>query len=147
MYRRPADEAAAYELLEQVRWGGPPTCCPHCGTAGGSYYLRPAAAAGRRTRTGAGTERRIWKCAACRRQFSVLVGTILQGTRISLRTWIAVIADRERGPVTAADVVDRYGLGAEAARRMLRRLDLAARFVAVGAPALSSADRSTAGPG
>lgn len=125
MYQRPVDEADAYELLERLRWGGPPTSCPHCGAVGSAYFLQPQTAAGRRTRTGAGTGRRVWKCAACRQQFSVLAGTILQGTRIGLCTWVAVMADRERGPVGPADVADRHRIGPEAARRMLRRLELA----------------------
>lgn len=126
----PADEAAAYRLLEELRWGGPPTSCPHCGATGRCYFLRPAGGDSRRTRTGAASPRRVWRCAACRRQFSVLVGTVLAGTRISVRTWVAAIADiaeRERGgsPLGVSEIAERYGLSGEAARRMVRRVRMA----------------------
>jgi transposase-like protein len=127
MPNRSGTEAAAYELLEQLRWGGPPQSCPHCGVAGRCYFLQPAAGLSRRTRTGAQSQRRVWKCGACRRQFSVLVGTIFQGSRISLRTWIGVVTDWAASPAepTATDIADRYGLTPESARQVRRRLELA----------------------
>ncbi len=112
-----AQVAAAYRLLEQLRWGGAPTTCPQCGVAARCYYLNPAGGTTRRTRSGAGSARRIWKCAACRRQFSVLTGTVLHGTKIDIRTWVAVLAraaDDERIP--AAEAVRReHGVSREVA--------------------------------
>jgi hypothetical protein len=73
------------------------------------------------------SERRVWKCGACRRQFSVLVGTVLQGTRISVRTWVAV-ARALGGPGAArtpAEVARDAGLGRGGARQLIRRLELA----------------------
>ncbi|MFN2562239.1 MAG: transposase [Jatrophihabitans sp.] len=123
----PRTEAAAYELLERLRWGGGAPSCPHCGAGGRSHYLAPAAGTSRPTRTGTRSERRVWKCGACRRQFSVLVGTVLQGTRISVRTWVAV-AQAARGPEgspTPGEVARRHGLSRDGARQLIRRLDLA----------------------
>jgi hypothetical protein len=81
----------------------------------------------------------VWKCGACRRQFSVLAGTILQGTRIAVHTWIAVVQDRAvtAPAASAAEVADRYGLSRDAARHLTRRLDLAAP---AGEPELSWRD-------
>jgi transposase-like protein len=127
MPTRRTDEADAYLLLEQLRWGAGEVSCPHCGAAGRSYFLRPASGGDRRTRSGAVTARRVWKCGACRQQFSVLVGTVLHGTRISLWTWIAVLADwvaSKRRP-TARQIADRYNLSPDAAGHLLRRLELA----------------------
>ncbi len=133
-----ADEAAAYRYLEQLRWPGGPKRCPHCAVPGRCYYLRPRDGASRATRTGAPTVRRIWKCGACRRQFSVLTGSVLEGTRVDLLTWVVVLADvsgRRAGPTlpVAADLADRFGISRETARRMLQRLRaVLALEVAVG---------------
>jgi hypothetical protein len=126
MAEPPRGEGEAYALLEQLRWGGPPPECPHCGVTGRCYFLRPAGGRARATRTGAESERRIWKCGSCRRQFSVLAATILQGTRISLWTWIGVVRERQATGAlpSAPQVVERYGLTRAAARQLLRRLDL-----------------------
>jgi transposase-like protein len=130
MTNRPTSETDAYELLERLRWGGPPRSCPHCAATGRSYFLRPTQTGSRPTRTGATTERRVWKCGACRRQFSVLVGTILQGTRLSLQTWVAVMRDwsAPAGPPTARQIADRYAVSPEAARQLRRRIELALTF-------------------
>ena len=32
------DEASAYKLLEELRWGGEPTVCPKCNAAGKFYF-------------------------------------------------------------------------------------------------------------
>jgi transposase-like protein len=122
-----SSEASAYALLERLRWGGAPSSCPHCGATGRCYYLQPTEGHPRRTRTGALSGRRVWKCASCRRQFSVLVGTILQGTRISLDTWIGVVTQcAEPGArPSVLDVAARYGVSRAAARQVLRRVELA----------------------
>jgi hypothetical protein len=120
-------EAAAYELLERLRWGArPPPVCPLCGAAGRCFFLTPRSVTGRRTRTGAPTARRVWKCGTCRRQFSVLAGTVLQGTRARLGLWIAAVADWSgRGSLPdAGELTRRYGAGAAAARQVHRRLTL-----------------------
>src|SRR5438309_11768288 len=72
------DEEAAYGLLEELRWPTGPVC-PHCGHDK-AYFLTPKDKAGRRTGPGAKRSvRRVWKCAKCRRQFSVLTNTIFHG--------------------------------------------------------------------
>ncbi len=67
----------------------------------------------------------MWKCGSCRRQFSVLAGTVLQGTRISLRTWIAVAGAYADGDpcLTPGELAAAHGVSAESARHLLRRLD------------------------
>ena len=83
-----ADEGEAYKFLEAQRWPNGPVC-PHCrGTK--AYFLQPRTP-DRYTRTGHATQRRVWKCAACRRQFSVLVGTIFEGSKIPLYKWLMAI--------------------------------------------------------
>jgi transposase-like protein len=103
-------EAAAYEFLEQLRWGDEPVC-PHCCVIGGHYFLKPRAGA-RKTRTGAATQRRLWKCKDCRKQFSVLVGTIFHRTKVPVRTWLLVIADMmaAKNGISAREVERKYAL-------------------------------------
>ncbi|MEX2623955.1 MAG: IS1595 family transposase [Acidimicrobiia bacterium] len=82
-------EEEAWELLEDIRWGGKPVC-PHCGNNEKSYFLTPQSGY-RTTKTGKSTYRRVWKCAKCRKQYSVLVGTVFHGSHIPLSTWLMAI--------------------------------------------------------
>jgi len=123
-----SSEPAAYRFLEELRWGyGPPPICPKCGTAGRTYYLR-SKEGGRKTRTGAKTAREVWKCGACAQQFSVLAGTILHGTKVSLLTWIGVVVHLLAEPDTPPRrLAERFGVTPETARNMRDRLARAAR--------------------
>src|SRR5687768_359756 len=89
LMERVTDEASAYEFLEELRWGGKPVC-PHCGSIGQHYFLN-AQGEGRKTRTGKVSQRRVWACRDCRRQFSVLTGTVMHGTKVKVKTWVFVI--------------------------------------------------------
>lgn len=82
-----ADEGEAYKFLEAQRWPKGPIC-PHC-KGDKAYFLQPKG--DRYTRTGHATQRRVWKCADCRKQFSVLVGTIFEGSKIPLYKWLLAI--------------------------------------------------------
>ena len=73
----PQTEADARALLEAKRWGGHPTC-PFCGGLE-PYRLTPKA--GSSTRPG------LFKCKACRKQFSVTKGTIFEDSHIKLTVW------------------------------------------------------------
>ena len=68
-------------------WNGQrPTACPHRGGMDRLYFLKPSNGVWRKTRTGSASERRVWKCGHCRKQFSVPTGTIFHGTKIPLRS-------------------------------------------------------------
>ena len=67
------NNARAY--LEQLRWPDGPIC-PHC-SATKIYRLKVK-----------GTKREVLKCAKCRKQFSVTVGTIFEDSHIPLTTWL-----------------------------------------------------------
>ena len=60
------DEAAAFAYVEAKLWPNGPVC-PHCGTLGKAGRLL-----GKSARPG------LWKCYACRKQFTVRVGTIFE---------------------------------------------------------------------
>lgn len=121
-------EADAYRMLEELRWGTEPVC-PHCGSLAQHYFLNPANGTSRKTRTGSVSERRVWKCRDCRKQFSVLTGTIFHGSKISVRTWIMVVFEMcaSKNGVAAREIERKYDLTAKTAWFMLHRIREAMR--------------------
>jgi len=73
----------AREFIEAIRWPDGPIC-PHCGE-NGAYTLKPKEGSKRPVRPG------VYKCKECRKQFTVTVGTIFEGSRIPLNKWIMAI--------------------------------------------------------
>ena len=73
------DEAAAYAFVEAHLWAdGRP--CPHCGVVDRSGALK-----GKSNRIG------LYKCYACRKPFTVKVGTIFEASHIQMRDWLCAI--------------------------------------------------------
>jgi transposase-like protein len=116
-------EADAYKFLENLRWGDQPVC-PHCGSVRKHYFLEPKGGSARKTRTGSASQRRVWKCADCRRQFSVLTGTIFHGTKIPVRTWVFVIFEMcaSKNGVAAREIERKYNIAGKTAWFMLHRI-------------------------
>lgn len=116
-------EADAYLFLEELRWGDRPVC-PHCGSVRKPYFLTPTNGSSRKTRTGTASQRRVWKCADCRKQFSVLTGTIFHGSKIPVRTWIFVVFEMtsSKNGVAAREIQRKYGLTGKSAWFMLHRI-------------------------
>jgi transposase-like protein len=119
------DEISAYKFLESLRWADGPVC-PHCGSTK-AYFLTPKDGSnGRKTRTGSQSMRRVWKCAAkeCRKQFSVLTGTVMHGTKISVRSWCFVLFEMcsSKNGVSAREIERKYDLTAESAWHMCHRI-------------------------
>jgi len=83
------DEAAAWELLESLRWPSGQPECPHCGEVGNAALLKPRNGQAT-TSTGKVSYRRTWKCrnATCRRKFSVLVGSIFEDSKVPVSKWL-----------------------------------------------------------
>ena len=115
-------EADAYRVLENLRWKGEPVC-PHCG-ATAAYFIRPLNGSSRRTRTGAQTERRLWKCKACRKQFSVITNTIMHGTKVPIRTWVFVLLEMvsSKNGVAAREIERKYHVTPRTAWHMTCRV-------------------------
>jgi len=78
------DEDAARQHLEAIRWPDGPVC-PHCGVIGEAYKLEPKAEGKTHVRKG------VYKCAACREQFTVTVGTIFEDSKIPLHKWLLAV--------------------------------------------------------
>ena len=78
-----SDEDEARTLLEEMRWGKTPTC-PHCG--GLEAYTLTAKAASKKP-----GRKDLYKCKACRKQFTVTVGTVFEDSRIPISKWLLAI--------------------------------------------------------
>jgi len=78
------DPDKAREVLEAERWPDGPVC-PHCGVIGEAYKLE--AVEGTKTHARKG----VYKCADCRKQFTVTVDTIFEDSHIPLNKWLFAI--------------------------------------------------------
>lgn len=72
-------EAAAYTYVETMLWSNG-RLCPKCGVIDRSGPLK-----GKSTRIG------VYKCYACRKPFTVKVGTIFESSHIPLHIWLQAI--------------------------------------------------------
>jgi transposase-like protein len=73
------DERAAYAYVEALVWPNG-RVCPHCGVVDRSGSLK-----GKSTRIG------VYKCYACRKPFTVKVGTIFEASHVPLHIWLQAI--------------------------------------------------------
>lgn len=91
------DEDAARAYLEAMRWPDG-VVCPKCGLCGEAYrivrkektkeQMIADSQAGKRYRK---PQKGVWKCAGCRKQFTVTVGTIFEDSHIPLHKWFLAI--------------------------------------------------------
>lgn len=81
--REYSDENKARELLESMRWPKG-VVCPHCQNKDSKpiYKLEPKANSKTPARKG------VYKCGACRKQFTVTVGTVFEGSHIPISKWL-----------------------------------------------------------
>jgi transposase-like protein len=70
------DEDAARAHFESLRWPDG-RVCPHCGVIGQSTLMQ-----GRTTRPG------LYKCNACRKPFTAVMGTVYEKSHIPLHKWL-----------------------------------------------------------
>ena len=73
------DEKAAFAYVEAHLWAGGRSC-PHCGVLGESKAMN-----GKTTRIG------LYKCYACRKPFTVRMGSIFESSHLPLHLWLQVI--------------------------------------------------------
>jgi transposase-like protein len=79
-----SDEGKARELLESLLWPDGPIC-PHCKNHKEKAIYRLQPKEGSKTRKG------VCKCGACRKQFTVTVGTVFEDSHISITKWMMAI--------------------------------------------------------
>lgn len=74
------DERSCREFLEETRWKGEPVC-PHCGSQDERHYKLKSR----------GQFNGLYKCRDCRSRFTVTVGTMFEGSHVSLQNWFYAI--------------------------------------------------------
>jgi len=110
-----------------VRWPDGPIC-PHCVVVGGHYRVNLRKGSRGPVRQG------VWKCRDYRKQFTVTVGTVFQGSKISLSKWVTAIylmGDSTKG-LNAHQLHRRLGLTYKSARFLVKRLGKGMRHAALG---------------
>mgnify|MGYP000159179896 CR=1 FL=1 len=76
------NEEAAYDFLEGVMWPTGPVC-PHCGGVDRISTIRPNPE--KRVRYG------LKRCADCKKQFTVKVGTVFEASKVKLHLWLQAV--------------------------------------------------------
>ena len=99
-----ADPEVARTYLETLRWPDGLAVCPGCSVKGRSRRL--AHQPGSQSRPG------LWKCGACRKQFTVTVNTLCQGSHVALNKWLMAVRlfCQSRHDPTAREIQDVLGV-------------------------------------
>jgi transposase-like protein len=130
-----ADERAAIAFMEQQRgWTTEADAvCPKCGVIGESYQMRNAT-------TGERSARYLWRCRACKSQYTVRVGTIMEDSPIPMRHWCRAFyeAAKSKKGVSALEMQRMTGLTYKSALFMMHRIRWAMRPANENEPKLGS---------
>jgi transposase-like protein len=70
-----SDEMVCINFFASLRWADGIAVCPRCESTETMFLAT----------------RKVWKCKGCKKQFSVKVGTVLEGSNIGLDKWILAI--------------------------------------------------------
>ncbi len=114
-----SDEASAHDLLARLRWPNG-AACQKCGGAD-PYKLTPKASGKNPARQG------LYKCRACKKQFSTTTGTIFEASHVALSKWLLAIqlmAASKKG-MSAHQLHRMLGVTYRAAWFMMHRLRFA----------------------
>jgi transposase-like protein len=113
-----AVESEAVKFLEEQRgWvTEADAVCPRCGVVGESRQMK--------SKTGERNARFLWRCGACKKQFTVRVGTIMEDSAIPLRLWCLAFhraASSKKG-VSALQIQRETGLTYKSALFLMHRI-------------------------
>lgn len=109
------DENSCIDWMIDYRWNGEPVC-QKCGCLG-AYKITVKGKAGK-------SDRHLLKCKACRKQFTVKVGTIFEDSAVPLRTWflgIFLLTTRKKG-TSSIQLADDLEVTQKTAWFMLHRI-------------------------
>jgi transposase-like protein len=100
------------DFVADLRWPNGPVC-PKCGGTEYSYL----------------TTRRLWKCKACKKQYSVKVGTIFEDSPLGLDKWLPAVwlAANSKNGISSHELGRALGTTQKSAWFMLHRIRLAMR--------------------
>src|SRR5947209_1982540 len=116
--RRFRSEETCVAFLEQVRWNGEPVC-PRCGCV----------------RCYACKTRKNYKCAWCRRTFTVRNGTLIEDSKLSLLTWFNAIwlVTTAKAGISSIELGEKLGISQPSAWFVLHRIQFAVSFGSIQA--------------
>lgn len=103
-----SDEMLCIEFFASMRWENGIAVCQNCKSVETSFL----------------STRKVWKCKDCKKQFSVKVGTILEGSNISLDKWICgiwLIVNAKNG-ISSYEIHRAIGITQKSAWFMLHRI-------------------------
>jgi transposase-like protein len=107
------DAEAARAHLEALLWPSGTPSCPHCGVVGENTLVK-----GKSHRPG------MYMCNACRKPFSVTVGTVMEKSHIPLNKWVLgfhLMASSKKG-ISAHQLHRQLGITYKAAWFMAHRI-------------------------
>jgi transposase-like protein len=107
-YKRFGTNEKCHDYLASIKWNGRPECI-RCGNDNKNYYL---------------PSRNLYKCSKCKKQFSVIQGTIFEGSKIPLTKWflaIYIFTTKKRG-VSSYQMAKWVGIKQQSAWFLLHRL-------------------------
>jgi len=113
------NEQACIDHLRAIRWNDG-EFCPHCGDARIYHF----------------SDRKTFKCGACRQRFSIKVGTIFEDTKLPLQKWfmaIWMITNHPKG-IASTTLAKDLKITQKSAWFVLHRLRHAARTNSFNAP-------------
>ena len=121
-----ADECAAVEFLEAMRWSDDPAC-PRCGDSN-VYKVQ--------SRDGGRNDRYLWRCRGCGRQYTVRIGTVMEESRIPLRHWCYAFwaACASKKGVSALQIKRQTGVTYKSALYLMHRIRWAMNGAANNGP-------------
>jgi len=98
------------DFVANLRWPNGPVC-PRCGGLDYSYI----------------STRRLWKCKACKKQYSVKVGTVFEDSALGLDKWLPAVwlAANSKNGISSHELGRALGTTQKSAWFMLHRIRLA----------------------
>jgi transposase-like protein len=98
------------DFVAKLRWPNGPVC-PRCGGVEYSYI----------------STRRLWKCKACKKQYSVKLGTIFEDSALGLDKWLPAVwlAANSKNGISSHELGRALGTTQKSAWFMLHRIRLA----------------------
>jgi transposase-like protein len=106
-----ADEDRTLEFMKTIRWPDGEVRCPRCHHKDVSFI----------------STRKVWKCKADKKQFSIKVGTVMEDSPISLDKWLCafwLIANAKNG-ISSYELHRSLGVTQKTAWFLLHRIRLA----------------------
>jgi len=105
-----SDADIALDFMVQLRWPEGPTC-PNCQSKEHSFL----------------STRRVWKCKACKKQYTVKQGTIMEDSPIALDKWLCAIwmIANDKNGISSYEIHRGIGITQKSAWFLLHRIRLA----------------------